>query len=209
MATELTLYYSPGACSLSPHIALREADLAFQLVRVDLKAKKLADAGAGDWLSINPKGYVPALRLPDGQLLTEGAVIVQYVADQRPDARLVPPAGTFERYRQQEWLHFIATELHKGMGPLYSAAANEDYKAVVRERVASRFATIAEALRGKPFLGGDRFGIADGYAFYVARSWQHALKQDLARWPELVDYYGRLAGRPAVAAALEVEGIKA
>ena len=193
---------------MSPHIALREADLAFELVRVDLKAKKLADT-AGDWLSINPKGYVPALRLPDGQLLTEGAIIVQYVADLRPDARLVPPPGAFERYRQQEWLHFIATELHKGMAPLYSPVANEDYKTVVRDRVAARFATIAEALRDKPFLGGDRFGVADGYAFYVARSWQHALKQDLSRWPEFVDYYRRIADRPAVAAALEVEGIKA
>src|SRR5215213_8970278 len=155
MATNLTLYYTPGACSLSPHIALREADLEFQLARVDLKNKKLADGG--DWLAINPKGYVPALKLPDGQLLTEGAIIVQYIADQQPDAKLIPAAGTFERYRMQEWLHFIATELHKGMSPLYNVLANEDYKAQLRERIGNRFATIAAALRDKPYLGGERF----------------------------------------------------
>jgi glutathione S-transferase len=207
MANDLTLYYTPGACSLSPHIALREADLVFQLARIDLKNKKLADGG--DWLAINPKGYVPALRLPDGQVLTEGAIIVQYIADLRPDARLIPPAGTMERYRMQETLHFIATELHKGMSPLYSSIANEEFKAHVRERIGKRFATLAEALRDRPFLGGERFSVADGYAFYVARSWKTVMKQDLARWPELVDYYQRIAARPAVAAALEVEGIKA
>jgi glutathione S-transferase len=127
---DLTLYYTPGACSLSPHIALREADLVFQLVRVDLKHKKLADGG--DWLAVNPKGYVPALRLADGELLTEGAVLVQYIADQRPDAHLLPRAGTFERYRQLEWLNFIATELHKGTSPLYNVLASEDHKAQIR-----------------------------------------------------------------------------
>ncbi|MEO8700042.1 MAG: glutathione transferase GstA [Kofleriaceae bacterium] len=205
MATtdEFTLYYTPGACSLSPHIALREADLTFQLVRVDLKTK------SADWLAINPKGYVPALRLPGGPVLTEGAVLVQYIADQRPDARLLPAAGTLERYRQQEWLHFIATELHKGMGPLYSSLANADYKTYVRERLGHRLGTIAVALRDKPFLNGDRFGVTDGYAFYVLRTWLHVCKQDLAPWPELLDYYQRMSARPAVAAALEVEGIQA
>jgi len=207
MATDPTLYYTPGACSLSPHIALREADLAFQLVRVDLRTKKLADGG--DWLAINPKGYVPALRLPDGQVLTEGAVIVQYIADLRPDARLAPPAGTMERYRLQELLHFIATELHKGMSPLFSQVANDEYKAQLKERIAGRFAMLAAMVSDRPFLMGERFTVADGYAFYVARSWQHAQQQNLARWPTLVDYYQRIAARPAVAAALEVEGIQA
>jgi glutathione S-transferase len=202
---DLTLFYTPGACSLSPHIALREADLVFQLARVDLKNKKLADGG--DWMAVNPKGYVPALLLPDGQLLTEGAVLVQYIADQRPDAHLLPRAGTFERYRQQEWLNFIATELHKAMSPLYNVLANEDFKTQLRERVVKRFATIAAAVKDKPYLGGDRFSVADGYAFYVIRFWNHALKQEPL--PDLVEYYQRLVARPAVAAALEVEGISA
>jgi glutathione S-transferase len=206
MATDLTLYYTPGACSLSPHIALREADLVFQLGRVDLKNKKV---DGGDWLAINPKGYVPALRLPDGQVFTEGAIVVQYIADLQPDARLLPAAGTLERYRQLEWLHFIATELHKGMAPLYSSIANDEYKTYTRDRLAHRLATLATTLRDQPFLAGDRFGVTDGYAFYVLRAWIHACKQDLARWPELADYYQRLAARPAVAAALEVEGIQA
>jgi glutathione S-transferase len=207
MATNLTLYYTPGACSLSPHIALREADLEFLLVRVDLRNKKLADGG--DWLSVNPKGYVPALRLADGQVLTEGAIIAQYIADLRPEAKLIPPAGTLERYRMLEWMNFIATELHKGMNPLYNVLANDDFKNQLRERLGARFATIADALKDKPFLGGERFSIADGYAFYNMRSWTHVFKQDLGRWPALVDFYQRVAARPAVAAALEVEGIKA
>ena len=157
MANDLTLYYTPGACSLSPHIALREADLVFQLSRIDLKTKKLADGG--DWLAINPKGYVPALRLPDGQVLTEGAIIVQYIADLQPDARLIPPAGTLERYRMQETLHFIATELHKGMSPLYSSIANEEFKANVRERICKRSATSsARCWRGSPNSGSTSEG---------------------------------------------------
>ncbi len=209
---QLTLYYTPGACSLSPHIALREADLEFQLVRIDLRAKKLADGpttNTVDWLAINPKGYVPALRLADGQVLTEGAVIVQYIADQRPDARLAPPPGTIERYRLQEVLHYIATELHKGMGPLYSTIANDEFKQHMRERVGNRFAALAQSLRDRPFLLGERFTVADAYAFYVVRAWQHSVKDSIASWPELVEYYERLAARPAVAAALLVEGITA
>lgn len=204
---ELTLYYSPGACSIAPHVALREADLAFQLARVDLRNRKLVDGG--DWLAINPKGYVPALRLPTGEVLTEVAVLLQYIADQRPDAHLLPAFGTLAHYRQLEWLQFIATELHKGMSPLYNPVANDEFKAALKERLGTRFAAIAVALRKHPFLGGERFSAADAYAFYAMRSWQHAHRQDLARWPELVAYYARLAARPAVAAALEVEGLKA
>jgi glutathione S-transferase len=202
-----TLYYTPGACSLSPHIALIEAKVPFELAKVDLRTKKLADGG--DWLSINPKGYVPALRFPDGEVLTEGAILVQYIADLNPESKLAPPYGTKERLRLNEWLHFIATELHKGVNPLYNALANDDFKAQLRERIAGRFAVLAAGVRGKPFLMGDRFTIADGYAFYVMRTWIHAIKQDLARWPELADYYQRLAARPSVAAALEAEGLKA
>ncbi|HEU0032320.1 MAG TPA: glutathione transferase GstA [Kofleriaceae bacterium] len=207
--SQLTLYYTPGACSLSPHIALREADLEFQLVRVDLRAKKLVEGEHGDWLAINPKGYVPALRLADGQVLTEGAIIVQYIADQVPDAHLAPRYGTMERYRLNEVLHFIATELHKGTSPLYNVLASEDFKKQLKERIAGRFAYLAQMLSDRPYLMGDRFTIADGYAFYISRFWQHALKEDLSRWPQLVEHYQRVAARPAVAAALEVEGIKA
>lgn len=207
MSNDFTLYYAPSACSLSPHIALREAGLPFSLDKVDLRAKKLASGG--DWLAINPKGYVPALRLPDGQILTEGAIMVQYIADQVPQAGLAPANGTFERVRFNEWLHFIATELHKGTSPFYNALAGEDYRTQLEERINGRWAVLANALRGKQFLTGDRFTVADGYAFYTLRAWQRSIKKDLAKWPELVDYYARLSARPSVAAALEAEGITA
>ena len=200
------LYYTPGACSLSPHIALREAGLGFSLEKVDLRGKVLASGG--DFTAINPKGYVPVLRLPDGQILTEGAVMVQYIADRAPEKQLAPATG-MERYRLQEWLNFIATELHKGMSPLYNAIANADYKEQVKQRLAARWGYLATGIAAKPFLAGEHFTVADGYAFYVMRSWQHAVKQDLSRWPELVDYYTRLAARPAVAAALAAEGLSA
>jgi len=158
---------------------------------------------------VNPKGYVPALRLDDGQILTEGAVIVQWVADQRPQTGLMPPAGTMARYRVQEWLHYIATELHKGMSPLYNPIAGDDYKKQLKtERLASRWGILANHLRDKQFIMGDRFTVADGYAFYVLRAWQHSAKEDLAKWPELQAYYTRLAARPSIAASLEAEGLK-
>jgi len=204
-----TLYYAPGACSLSPSIAMREAGIAFDLVRVDLRAKKLANGD--DYLAVNPKGYVPALRLPDdagGQILTEGAVMVQYIADQKPEAQLAPPAGTMARYRLMEWLNFIATELHKGASPLYNPAANDDFKKSLKDRLALRWGVLAAAVRTTPYIMGERFTIADGYACYVLRSWQKSLKEDLAHWPELVDYYARLVARPSVAAALAAEGLE-
>jgi glutathione S-transferase len=207
MSTDYTLYYAPSACSISPHIALRESGLPYQLEKVDLRAKKLANGG--DWLAINPKGYVPALRLPNGEILTEGAVMVQYIADQAPASGLAPPNGTFERVRLQEWMNFIATELHKGISPFFNSLSGEDYRKSVEERLNNRWGTLAAGVHGKPFVMGDRFTVVDGYAFYVLRVWQHALKKDLARWPDLVDYYARLAVRPSVAAALDAEGIKA
>ncbi len=199
-----TLYWTPGTCSLSPHIVLREAGLPFDLVRVDLRNKKLAD---GDWVAVNPKGYVPALRLPDGQILTEGAVMVQYLADQAPQTNLAPANGSIERVRLQEWLHFIATELHKGMSPLYHPLAGDDFKKALKERLAGRWTTLAEGLGDKPYITGD-FTIADAYAFYVMRAWMYAQKESLDRWPTLKAYYDRLAARPFVAAALEAEGAK-
>lgn len=202
-----TLFWAMNTCSLSPHIVLCESGLPFDLVRVDLRTKKLADGG--DWLAINPKGYVPALRLPDGEILTEGAVMVQYLADQAPEQRLAPPYGTMARVRLQEWLHFIATEIHKGMSPLYNTLAGDAFKAQIKEhRLPGRWVTLAEGIGDKPYLMGD-FTVADAYAFYVLRSWQHAHKQSIERWPVLQAYYARIAARPAVAAALAAEGIHA
>lgn len=200
-----TLYYTPGACSISPHIALRESGLPFELAKVDLRAKKLADGS--DYLAVSPKGYVPLLKLPDGQILSEGAIMVQYIADQVPDKRLIAPAGTMERYRQMEALHFIGTELHKATSPLYNALANDDYKTQLKNRLAQRWGVFEGMLRGE-YLFGD-FTVVDGYAFYVLRAWQRTIKEDLARWPKLGDYYARLAKRPSVVAALEAEGLQA
>ena len=197
------LYYTPGACSLSPHIALREAGLPFELVRVDLRGKRLSDGG--DFFGVSPKGYVPALVLENGELLTEGAVMIQYIADQKPEAALVPAQGTFERLRMQETLNFIATELHKAQSPLYSPHASEEYKTVLKERIAQRFAILAKQLDGKAYLFGDQFTVADGYAFYTLRSWQKFMNGDLPAG--LAAYHTRIAERPHVKAALEAEGL--
>jgi glutathione S-transferase len=200
----LELYYAPYACSLSPHVALREAGVPFELVRVDFaRGKTLPDGSA--FASVNPKGYVPALVLDDGQVLTEGAVMVQYIADLKPEAGLAPRQGTFERVRLQEWLNFIATELHKGIGPLFAAAANDEYKKVVKEKVASRLAFVAKSLEGKPYLFGDTFTIVDGYMLYVLRAWQRVTKEDVPHG--LGAYLARILARPAVKAALEAEGV--
>jgi glutathione S-transferase len=201
----MKLFYSPNACSLSPHIALREAGLNFDLELVDLSVKKLKDGS--DYRSINPKGYVPALQLDDGTVLTEGAVIVQYIADKKPQANLAPPNGTMDRYRLQEWLHFIGTEIHKGVGNLYAQLASDDLKQATRDRVKGRLDFMARSLEGKKFLMGDQFTVADGYAFYVLRSWQRLTKTDLSWSRVLLDYFKRLSERPSIVAALKAEGI--
>jgi glutathione S-transferase len=197
------LYYTAGTCSLAPNIALRDAGLDFTMSRVDLRAKKLATGE--DYLAVNPKGYVPALRLPDGSVLTEASVMLQYIAEQRPEARLAVTSG-MERFRYLEWLNFIATELHKGMSPLYNVLAGDDYKSQLKTRLGKRWVVLAEGLRDGYLMG--HYTVADAYAFYVMRAWQHAHKQTLDAWPALVDYYARLAARPAVQAALESEGLK-
>lgn len=203
---DYTLYYSPSACSLSPHIVLAELGASYEIDKVDTRNKTLASGG--DWLAINPKGYVPALRIPTGEIITEGAVIVRYLADQFPAAKLAPPNGTIERVRVDEWLHFIATEIHKGMSPLYKVLAGDDFKKNVRDVVIpNRLSTLAAAV--KPFLMGAQFTVADAYAFYVLRSWIHHHKQTLDAWPTLVEYYHRLAQRPSVQKALAEEGITA
>jgi glutathione S-transferase len=202
----LKLYYTPGACSLSPHIALREAGTSFDLVQVDLAAKKLKDGS--DFLAINPKGYVPALALDDGQLLTEGAVIVQYIADQKPDSRLAPKAGTLSRVRLQEWLHFIATELHKGFGPINNPKATPELKQFFRQRLDARFQILASALQKSEYLVDNAFSVADGYAFYTLRNLRRLDAAALEQPGVLKTYYDRIAARPAVRTALEVEGLQ-
>jgi glutathione S-transferase len=199
----MKLYYTPGACSLSPHIALREAQIPFELVRVDLQAKKLQDGT--DFRAVNPKGYVPALVMHNGELLTEGAIIVQYIADQKPEARLAPAQGTLERYRLQEVLHFLATELHKGSSPLYNPAATPEFKESLKQRLSQRLGVLSDRLGTRKLLMGDRFGVADGYAFYCLRSLQKNMPTDLSAWPNLREYFASLSERDSVKAALAAE----
>ena len=200
----IKLFYTPGACSLSPHIALREAGLAFDLVQVDLAAKKTEHGE--NFLAINPKGYVPALLTDSGELITEGAIIVQYIADQRPESGLAPAAGTPERRRVQEWLHFIATELQKGFAPINNPKANDELRQVLKERLYSRFDFLTKSLEGKDYLLGNTFTVADGYAFYVLRSLRR-LEGEAAfgQRSVLKAYFDRISARPAVKAVLEAE----
>jgi glutathione S-transferase len=199
----MKLYYMPGACSLAPHIALREAGLPFDLELVD-RSKKTG-SGADYW-TINAKGAVPAVKLDDGQVLTEAAVIQQYIADKAPAKKLAPAAGTPERYRLQEWLNYIASELHKGIGQLFNPAMPDDYKEAVKKGLAARqFAYLDKALAGRDYLLGD-FTIADGYAFTVL-NWTKLHKIDLSAFPNIVAYIQRVTARPAVQAAMTAEGL--
>ena len=200
----MKLYYSPGACSLSPHIVLREAGLAFEPVLASTKTHKLADGT--DYYGINPKGYVPLLELDDGQRLSEGPAIVQYVADQVPAKKLVAPAGTMARYRQIEWLNFISTELHKGFSPLFNQAMPEEAKKLARDKVSSRLAWVNEQLEGKQYLMGDVFSVPDAYLFTVA-SWAKYAGVDISSFSHLGAFMSRMAGRPAVQEALKAEGL--
>jgi len=200
----IKLFFTPGACSLSPHIALREAGLPFELVQVDLTAKKTEHGE--NFLALNPKGYVPALLTDNGELITEGAIIVQYIADQRPETGLAPAAGTPERRRLQEWLHFIATELQKGLGPINNPKANDELRQVLKERLFTRFDFLSKSLNGKDYLLGDRFSVADGYAFYVLRGLRRLEGQAaFDQRSVLKAYFDRISARPAVKAVLEAE----
>jgi glutathione S-transferase len=201
----IKLYYTPGACSLSPHIALREAGLPFDLVQVNLQDKTLK--AGGDYWAVNPKGYVPALVLDNGELLTEGAIIVQYIADQKPERELAPPAGSPERRRFQEWLHFVATELHKAFGPINHPKGTEDLKQALKERLASRFAFLGKALTGRNYLLGDRFTVADGYAYYTLRNYKKLVGPEFGGSDVLRSYFQRVNQREAVQAALSAEGV--
>lgn len=200
----MKLYYSPGACSFSPHVVLHESGLPFETERVDLKAKKTASGI--DYNTINPKSYVPALVMDNGELLTEGPAIVQYIADQVPEKKLAPPAGTLERYRLQEWLNYISSEIHKGFGPFFNPLASEEMKSATRGRLAKRFGFAATALEGKDYLLGDTFTVADAYLFTMLR-WTPSYGIDLSPWPVLGAYFDRVAARPAVIATMKAEGL--
>lgn len=201
----MKLYFSPGACSLAPHVALREAQIPFEPVRVDLRTKQLK-ADGGDFFAVNEKGFVPVLELDSGERLTEVAAILQYLGDQRPEAGLVPAAGTMERYRAMEWLNFIATELHKSFSPLFNPRAPEEWKVVVKELLANRFAHVVKRLEGREFALGDRFSVVDAYLYTVLR-WSRLVGVDLAAWPVLEAYVARMMARPSVAEALKAEGV--
>jgi glutathione S-transferase len=200
----MKLYYSPGACSLSPHIALHEAGLAFQAIPAPTKTHKLPDGT--DYYTINPLGYVPLLELDDGTRLTEGPAIVQYIADQVPGKQLAPANGTLDRYKLQSWLTFIGTELHKGFSPLFNPATPEEYKTIAKDRLLSRLRWVNEQLEGKQYLMGDSFSVADGYLFTVT-NWAPRVAVDISGLTALAAYRARVAARPAVQAAMKAEGL--
>jgi glutathione S-transferase len=200
----MKLYYSPGACSLSPHIALLEAGLPYDLVKVDLRAKKLDNGD--DYLKINPKGQVPALALDSGELVTEGPVIVQMIADKAADKHLAPARDSTERYKLQEWLTYINGELHKNIGPLFNPALSDDAKAVFKDRATGKFKYVDGQLAGKDHLMGKQFTVADGYMFTML-NWADRLKFDLSGLSNLKAYQARVGARPMVQEALTKEGL--
>jgi glutathione S-transferase len=200
----MKLYYSPGACSLSPHIALHESGLAHEAIAAPTKTHKLPDGS--DYYKVNPLGYVPYLVLDDGTALREGPAIVQYIADQVPDKKLAPPNGTMARYQLQSWLNFIGTELHKGFSPLFNPAMPDEAKTLSKERLLGRLKWLDGELAGKTYLMGEDFTVADGYLFVVT-NWAKPMGIDLSPYPNLVAYRGRVAARPAVQAAMKHEGL--
>lgn len=199
----MKLYYSPGACSLSPHIVLHESGLPFETVLASTKTHQLPDGT--DFYTINPLGYVPVLELDNGERLREGVAIVQYIADQVPDKQLAPANGSLARYRLQEWLNFIATEIHKGHSPLFAPTTPEDYKPLLRQRLLSRFAWVDEQLAGKEYLLG-QFSVADAYLYNTTR-WGQFAGVDTSALPHLMAFKQRMEARPAVQATLRAEGL--
>jgi glutathione S-transferase len=200
----MNLFYSPGACALASQIALREAGLNFELVKVDLKAKVYA---GGDYKKINPKGYIPALSLPNGYLMTEGAVILQWIADQVPEKNLLPKFGTIERYKAMEWLNFIATEIHKGIGSLFGGAVmNEETKTQIKEKVQLRLSILNHQLQETPYILGETFSVADAYAYNVVR-WTGLVGVDMTAHTALQSFMTKMAQRQTVKDAVAAEGI--
>ena len=200
----MKLYYSPGACSLSPHIVLQEAGLAYTPVLASTKSHKLQDGT--DYYTINPKGYVPLLELDNGERLSEGPAIVQYIADQVPAKKLAPANGTMARYRLQEWLNFITSELHKGIGGLFNPAMPEDYKPAVKEKALGRLKWVDSQLEGKNYLMGEEFSVADAYLFTVT-NWTKPTGIDISGLKNLGAFMARMMERPAVKAAMTAEGL--
>ena len=200
----MKLYFKPGACSLSPHIALWELGLPFEVEKVDTKAG--TTASGADYRKINPKGAVPALQLDDGHVLTEGAAIVQYIADQKPESQLAPRAGTFERYRLMEALNYVGTELHKSYSMLFNPKLPEELKAATREAMLKKYQWVQQQLEGRQYWLGDQFTVADGYLFTVTR-WAKRVGPDLGGLSGLNAYLDRVASRPAVKAAMQAEGL--
>lgn len=200
----MKLYYMPSACSQASNIALRDAGLTFELVKVDRRTRKSADGL--DFDEVNPKGYVPALRLDSGEVLTENVAVLQYIADRNPGAKLAPVPGTMERYRLMEWLSFINSEIHKGFSPLFKKDAPQDMKEYVRANLTHRLDYLEGAMAGRTFLMGDQYTVADPYLFTVL-SWAVHVNIDLAHWPQLNRYVQRMRERPQVEAALKAEGL--
>lgn len=201
----MKLYYAPGACSLAPHIVLEEGGFTYESEAIDLRGNRTTSSGK-DFSEINPKGYVPTLVLDDGQVLTEGPAINQYLADRVPEKKLAPPNGSMERYRLQEWLTFLGTELHKSFSPLFNPAASDDWKKASMETLDRRLTYIAQQLGSKQFLVGDNFTIADAYLFTVL-GWGQYVGLDIGKWPALKEYHSRIFMRPAVQATLKAEGL--
>lgn len=200
----MKLYYSPGACSLSPHIALREAGLAFEPVLASTKSHKLQDGT--DYYGINPLGYVPLLELDDGTRLREGPAIVQYVADLAPVKNLAPANGTLSRYRLQEWLTFIGTEIHKSFSPLFNPNMQEEAKTIFKTKLKSRYEWLDGQLAGKDYLMGEHFTVADGYLFTVT-NWTQPTGIDISSCANVKAWHARVGARPAVQEAMKVEGL--
>jgi glutathione S-transferase len=200
----MKLYYAPGACSLSPHIVARELGIPFELKKVNTKEKTVE--GGGDYWQVNGRGYVPALELDNGQVLTEGPAIVQYLADQKPDAGLAPKNGTIERYRLQEWLNFLTSEVHKQFSPLFKPNTPEDYKPIAKQNIATRFDWLDKQLEGKDYLTGKQFTVADAYLF-VLLNWTRPTQIDLSKWQNLAAFQKRVAARPKVKEAMQAEGL--
>jgi glutathione S-transferase len=200
----MKLYYSPGACSLSPHIVLNEAGLPFEKIKADTKTKVLPDGS--DYRAVNPLGYVPLLELDDGTRITEGPAIVQYIADQVPAKKLAPPNGTMERVRLQTWLNFITSELHKGFSPLFNPSMPDEAKKIFRERLGTRFAYVDKHLATNDYLMGKDFSVADAYAFVVS-NWAGRVDVDLSQHANVLAWRKRVGARPAVQEAMKAEGL--
>jgi glutathione S-transferase len=200
----MKLYYSPGACSLAPHIVAREAGLSLDLEKIDLANRTTASGRS--YLEVNPKGYVPALQVQDGTVMTEVSALIQYLADQAPQAGLIPAAGTPERYKVLEWIGFIATEIHKGFGPLWNPTTPDAVKQAAKERLFQRFAYVDQQLDGRSYLTGERFTVADAYLFVVV-NWTNFHGLSLGDYKNLAAFMERVAARPKVQEALQAEGL--